>query len=95
MVAHDHVGYFAFSGDEQADLPVYFPRQFRKLPGEFVGDDACRGRPAAVELPDPLLLIRPEDGYIAVNPVDGWYSLFETIIEKRPIRYCERSEAIS
>jgi hypothetical protein len=79
MVAHDHVGYFAFSGDEQADLPVYFPRQFRKLPGEFVGDDVCRWRPAAVELPDPLLLIRSETGQIAVNLVDGLYSLFFTV----------------
>jgi hypothetical protein len=71
MGSHDHIGEFAPAGDQNADLPVDLPGELREPASEIVCDDPLRRDAPPVELPDPLDLIRPEAGQVAVNLFDG------------------------
>ncbi len=61
------MGHLSPAADEDADLPVDFAGEFRELPGQFMGQDAVRRYPAAVELFDSPDLFRAEARYVAVD----------------------------
>jgi len=67
----DHIGDLAPAGDQDADLAVDLPGELRELAGQLVGDDPLLRDAPLIELSDPLELIRPEAGQIAVNFFDS------------------------
>jgi hypothetical protein len=71
----DHIGELAPAGDQNADLAVDLPGEFREPASEVVGDDPVRRDAPPVELSDPLDLIRPEAGQVAVDLFDGRSSI--------------------
>jgi len=67
----DHIGDLAPAGDQNADLAIDLPGEFRELAGQVVGDDPLRRDAPPVQLSDPFDLIRSEAGQVAVNLFDG------------------------
>ncbi|MCG2741724.1 MAG: hypothetical protein L6300_16025 [Syntrophaceae bacterium] len=77
MRADDDIGHLAAAGDQNADLAVDLPGEFRELAGQVVGDDPFRRDAPPVELPDPLDLGRREAGQVAVNLLYGRSSVIK------------------
>jgi hypothetical protein len=69
--SHDHKGDLAPAGDQNTDLAVDLPGEFRELAGQVVGNDPLRRDAPPVELSGPLDFIRPEAGQVAVDLFDG------------------------
>jgi hypothetical protein len=68
---HNDAGDFTPTGDQQTDLTIDLTGEFRKRPGQFMGDDPLRRDAPPVELTDPFDLRRSEAGQVAVNLFDG------------------------
>ena len=71
MGTDDHIGNFPPAANEDTDLPVDLPREFRQLPGQLMGEDVLRRDFPTVELSDPLDLFRLETGQVAMNFIDS------------------------
>jgi hypothetical protein len=67
----DDIGHLAAAGDQDTDLAVDLPGEFRKLAGQVVGDDLLRRDAPTVKLPDPLDFGRREAGQIAMYLLYG------------------------
>jgi hypothetical protein len=72
VVSYDYISNLSLSSYEKADLPVYFPGQFRQLPRKFMSHYVLRRHPTPVKLSYPFLLIRFQAGKIAVNSLDAF-----------------------
>jgi hypothetical protein len=60
--SNDHIGDLAPAGDQNADLAVDLPGEFRELACQVVGDDPLRRDAPPVELSDPFDFGRRETG---------------------------------
>ena len=67
----DHVCDLAPAGDQNTDLAVDSPGQFRELTRQIVGDDPLRRDATPVKLSDLFDLSRSETGQVAVNLFDS------------------------
>ena len=72
MIADDDEHDLAVPADQDPQLAVDLPGDFRQLAGELLGHNEIRGQATPVEQADPAALLRPKAVQIAVNPLDGY-----------------------
>jgi hypothetical protein len=89
MGADDDGGHLAAAGEQQAELAVELPGEFRELAGQFVGDNPLRRDAPPVELTEALEGGGRQARQVAVDPFDG-VTLLETAIKKSPGKVAPR-----